>query len=101
MTKDEIEHIASAAAKEAVKELLLTLGIYSADPIRAQTDMATVRELTRILNDPEHEADQIHLRKWRVAMESASSLSVKAVIGVIVTGLLGIIWLGIQQVLGK
>jgi hypothetical protein len=46
-------------------------------------------------------ADLQHLRRWRRSVEQAQSYTFKAVITVIVTGLLGAIWLGIRGLIGK
>jgi hypothetical protein len=46
-------------------------------------------------------ADFQHLRRWRKSVEQAQSYTFKAVITVIVSGLLGAVWLGVKIVLGK
>ena len=46
-------------------------------------------------------ADFQHLRRWRKSVEQAQSYTFKAVITVIVTGLVGAVWLGVKVVLGK
>jgi hypothetical protein len=46
-------------------------------------------------------ADFQHLRRWRKSVEQAQSYTFKAVITIIVTGLLGAVWLGIKVMLGK
>jgi hypothetical protein len=46
-------------------------------------------------------ADFQHLRRWRRSVEQAQSYTFKAVITVIVSGLVGAIWLGIKIALGK
>jgi hypothetical protein len=46
-------------------------------------------------------ADFQHLRLWRKSVEQAQSYTFKAVITVIVTGLVGAVWLGIKVMLGK
>jgi phage terminase large subunit len=49
----------------------------------------------------EMRADFQHLRRWRKSVEQAQSYTFKAVITVIVTGLVGAVWLGIKIMLGK
>jgi DNA-binding MarR family transcriptional regulator len=49
----------------------------------------------------EMRADFIHLRKWRKSVEQAQSLTFKTIVGVIVTGALGALWLGMKTLLGK
>jgi polyhydroxyalkanoate synthesis regulator phasin len=46
-------------------------------------------------------ADFQHLRRWRKSVEQAQSYTFKAVITIIVTGLVGALWLGIKVMLGK
>ncbi|WP_433960655.1 hypothetical protein [Bradyrhizobium guangdongense] len=46
-------------------------------------------------------ADFQHLRRWRRSVEQAQSYTFKAVITVIVTGLLGAAWLGFKLMLGR
>lgn len=46
-------------------------------------------------------ADLQHLRRWRKSVEQAQSYTFKAVITVIVTGLMGAVWLGVKVVLSK
>jgi hypothetical protein len=46
-------------------------------------------------------ADFQHLRRRRKSVEQAQSYTFKAVITVIVTGLVGAVWLGVKVMLGK
>jgi hypothetical protein len=46
-------------------------------------------------------ADFQHLRRWRRSVEQAQSYTFKAVITIIVAGLLGAVWLGVKVMLGK
>jgi hypothetical protein len=46
-------------------------------------------------------ADFGHLRRWRKSVEQAQSYTFRAIITVIVTGLLGALWLGIKASFGK
>ena len=46
-------------------------------------------------------ADFQHLRRWRRSVEQAQSYTFKAVITVLVTGVVGAVWLGIKATLGK
>ena len=49
----------------------------------------------------ELKADFQHLRRWRKSVEQAQSYTFKAVITVVVTGLVGAAWLGVKVMLGK
>jgi hypothetical protein len=46
-------------------------------------------------------ADLQHLRRWRTSVEQAQSYTLKAVITVIATGLMGVVGLSVKVVLGK
>jgi hypothetical protein len=46
-------------------------------------------------------ADFQHLRRWRKSVEQAQSYTFKAVITIIVAGVLGAFWLGIKVTVGK
>lgn len=49
----------------------------------------------------EMRADFQHLRKWRKSAEQVQSLTIKAVVTVLITGAAGALWLGIKTMLGK
>jgi hypothetical protein len=49
----------------------------------------------------EMRADFQHLRRWRKSVEQAQSYSFKAVITIIITGVVGAVWLGVKAMLGK
>ncbi len=49
----------------------------------------------------EFKADFQHLRRWRKSVEQASSFTVRAMITVIVGGVLGALWLGFKVMMGK
>jgi ABC-type transporter Mla maintaining outer membrane lipid asymmetry permease subunit MlaE len=46
-------------------------------------------------------ADFQHLRRWRKSVEQAQSFTFKAVTTIIVTGLVGAVWLGLKVMLSK
>ena len=46
-------------------------------------------------------ADFTHLRKWRKSVEQAQSLTFKAVLTVIVGGVVGAFWMGFKALIGK
>jgi hypothetical protein len=109
MQNHEIVSLARQAAKEAVhaaipvaiKQTLLTLGINAEDPIKTQADFATLREVATFARDSEWRKDMEHTRRWRKAVEQASSKGFLTVVGIISTGLAGAAWVGIRAALGK
>jgi hypothetical protein len=75
----------------------------------SEMDAVVIRTIATILTSfgieeedrRELRADFQHLRRWRKSIEQAQSYTFKAMITVIVTGLVGAIWLGIKVMLGK
>lgn len=72
-------------------------------------DKAVQKALTAILDSfgidegdrKELRADFIHLRKWRKSVDAATSLTFKVVVGTLVSGVLGALWLGFKALMGK
>jgi hypothetical protein len=72
-------------------------------------DAAVVKTVATILisfgieeeDRQELRADFQHLRRWRKSVEQAQSFTFKAIITIIVTGVLGAVWLGVKAMLGK
>jgi hypothetical protein len=72
-----------------------------------ETEEAVQRTISTILTSfgieeedrAELRADFIHLRKWRKSVEQAQSLTIKAMITVIVAGAAGALWFGIKTLL--
>ena len=78
--------IADQAAHKAVRETLLTLGIDASDPIEAQRDMATLRELRDLTNSDEFKKDLLHLRRWRRTMDNVEAKGLIAGLGMLIFG---------------
>lgn len=74
ITEDELRKIVS----ETVKETLTAIGIQHEDPVEMQRDFT-------------------HLRDWRKAVDTARSTSMLTILGILVTGLMGALWLGITS----
>lgn len=77
MTHDEAHSIAKAAAKEALHEMFMALGVDTNDATEVQKDMAFIRQ-------------------WRESSEAVKRRAMIAAIGVIVIGLLGLIWTALK-----
>ena len=73
----EIQDIADAAAKSAIRNLFMNMGVDISDP-KALLEM---------------QSDFRHLRSWRRAKEKVQSTALTTAIGVLITGALG--WLGL------
>lgn len=63
--------------RTAVHETLITMGMDASNPLRLQADMAFVREL-------------------RVTSEKIKSRGLFALVGLVITGVCGAVWLGIK-----
>lgn len=77
LTADE----ARVLIRETVRETLLTLGLSTDDPIQVQKDFQ-------------------HLREWRQTTEAVKSKALLAVVGVIVSGLVAAMWMGVKKYFG-
>jgi hypothetical protein len=71
------------------------------DAIAAKT-IVTVLASFGINEDDRRElrADLSHLRRWRKSVEQVQNCTFRAIITVTVTGLLGLVWLGIKAAFG-
>lgn len=73
----------------------------------AETEEAVQRTISTMLTSfgieeedrAELRADFIHLRKWRKSVEQAQSLTIRAMVTIIVAGAAGALWLGIKTLL--
>lgn len=78
MTEQQVRAIASEAAREAVLDTLLRLGVSAENPLEMQRDMQ-------------------HLREWRVSSQELKKKGMLTLIGIFCTGLAGLIVLGLRQ----
>ena len=85
-TKAFMATLADEAAHRAVAETLLTLGIDTHDPLEAQRDMATLRELREMIDSEDFQADLLHLRRWRKTFDSIEKKGFMAALGFIFVG---------------
>lgn len=77
-----MREIAEHAAKCAVRETMKALGIDMDKPDEVQRDFH-------------------HLRAWRDACDTARRTGIKTAVGILVTGILGALWLVLKQRLGS
>jgi hypothetical protein len=80
MTEVEVERIASQAAKEAVNDLLLKMGV----------DVSQNGALI------EMQADFQHVRKWRKSVETVQRQGLLTAVGVLVTGGIGALYMAFR-----
>lgn len=96
-TMQVLEDVAERAARQAVRETLVSLGIDPEKPIEAQRDMAALRELRELMTSREFQADMMHLRRWRKALDGVQSKGMLTLVGLITAGLAAAIWIGFQK----
>lgn len=101
MKEERIAMIAGEAARIAVRETLLSVGMDIADQIKTQQHMQSVREIAVMLDDPEFKADLAHLRKWRKSMDEVSNVGIKTAVGILITGFFGMIVFAVKAWLEK
>lgn len=77
MTESEIHEIARQAAREAVNETFLKLGLDPDKPMEAQQDMA-------------------FLRRWRQSTGTIQRQSLVTAVAIITAGILGLFWVAIR-----
>jgi TRAP-type mannitol/chloroaromatic compound transport system substrate-binding protein len=80
MTPAEVQNVAEAAARKAVAEMLLMLGVDASDP-------KAIKEMQR---------DFAYVRSWRESVVTVRSAGLKAAVTVLVTGALGAVLLYLQ-----
>ena len=91
--------------KTIVAQILIEQQKLQSNSIDTAVQKAVATILTSFGMDEEDRkelrADLQHLRRWRKSVEQAQSYTFKVVISVIVTGLVGVTWLGFKVMLGK
>ena len=100
-TPEELRVLVHDAAKQAVEETLLRIGVNTSNPISAQEEFATLRELRSMLSDKEFQADLQYLRSWRNAMDSAKSKGMISVVALLISGMAAMVLLGVQEFFAK
>lgn len=95
-TDAEVQDIAERAAKAAVSEILLTLGIDTRNPLDAQKDFVVLREMRELMRDTEFQADLAHIRKWRKSVEAIQTKGLLTVVGLLVTGIVTLLVAGLK-----
>ena len=98
------------ALREEDVKAIVTATLAEQQRLRADdVDAVVLRAIATILTSfgieeedrKELRADFQHLRRWRKSVEQVQSFTFKAVVTVIVSGVLGAVWLGVKALLGK
>jgi uncharacterized membrane protein len=101
MTPADVKGVAESAAREAVREVLLTLGLDVTAPIAAQADFAIMREVGKLARDAEFRKDLEAIRAWRLALAQIRSKGMLAAVGVLVSGGAALLWSGFKVKIGQ
>ena len=101
MTPTEVREIAEATGREVVRETLLAIGLDVADPVKLQRDFVVMREVGALAMDAEFRKDIEHTRKWRKAIEQVETKGFIAAVGMIATGVIGLVWAAIKGKFGS
>jgi hypothetical protein len=121
LSRADLEDIAERAARKAVQQTLLTVGIDVSNPLVVQRDFAVMRDIVGSVRDANFRKDLEHARTWRLEMEredgagadldyarrrrkageAIRSKGVMTAVGVMATAALGALWLGLQQLFAR
>lgn len=105
MTNEELQivvkEVVSTAVGTAVSETLMMIGIDVRDPIRTQEQMASLRDIAKMLNDEEFKKDLAYIRRWRKSVEEVSSVGIKTAVGILITGFFGMIVFAVNAYMEK
>ncbi len=96
LSHNEIEGI----VRSTVLHTLTELGIDHTEPFEVQKDMAALRGLRELYEDPDFQKDQVHLRRWRITMDTVANKGVLAALGFAILGVVALIWVGVSTKLG-
>lgn len=97
----ELEILAERAAEQAVRNVLLQIGIDTGDPLEAQKDFYLMRQVAQLASDAEFRKDMEHVREWRLSMDSVKSKGLLTIVGIVASGLLATIWVGLKHLIEK
>jgi hypothetical protein len=92
-----------------IREIIKSVLHENADLQREQFDQVMLKTISTILtafgmderDRVEIRADLAHLRQWRKSTESVKKAGWIAILGVLASGLGGVLWLGVKTALGK
>lgn len=102
MTTDpEIKVLMQEVAEAAVAKAFTRLGLDPADPLTVQRDMAFLREVRLLIQDPETQKDLLHLRRWRKTIDNVQSRGILTFVAILVTGVAAAVWIGVQDLMPR
>lgn len=96
-TELEMQVMAKTAAKEAVGEMMLHLGIDATNPLKTQAEFMAVRELAAMMKDEELLEDMAFIRRLRKTSDTIKDTTWKTIAKVVATTAVGIFVLGTKE----
>lgn len=99
-TRILIGEVAEETSKRVVREVLVSLGIDTSEPIEVQKDLAALRELRALMASHEMQADLMHLRRWRKNMNAIQSKGILSAVAFLTAAGLVLFWDVIKLKLG-
>lgn len=95
--RESVQHIASRAAKEAVEQFAIHLGIDAANPLQSQADFQALRALAKLLKEEGIAEDLAFIRRLRIASDTIKDTTWRTMIRVLVTAALGLFAIGTRD----
>lgn len=96
-----LKQVADEAARKAVHDAFLVMGLEIDDPIQSQQNFVALREISKRVNDPASKADDQWVRQTRLRMEGAVGKVILTVLGLGVVGAIQAMWTGFKTFVGK
>jgi hypothetical protein len=93
-----MEDVAEKAATKAVHSVLITLGVDVNNPLEAQRNFQTLRDLTKLAGDPEFQKDLQHMRIWRIRTEAMTTKGMIALLTAAAGGVATVFVYGLQSI---
>jgi hypothetical protein len=92
--RESVEHIADRAARKAVEDTLLLIGVDVRNPVTAQEQFASLRRMATLVENEEHAADMAFVRRVRLARDAVVDSSWRTTAKVLITFALGLLAVG-------
>jgi len=91
-----LKQVADEAAKKAVHDAFLIMGMEIDDPIQSQQNFVALREQSKKITDPEAQADEQWVRQTRKRMEGVLGKIILTVVGLSAIGAAQAMWTGFK-----
>lgn len=96
-----LKQVSDEAARKAVHDAFMVMGLDLEDPIKSQRNFALLRDLSEKAGDEDFQADLLWVRKTRTRMEGVVGKALLTAVALAVVGAAHTIWAGLQGFLHK